>query len=162
MRRAKVFRETGCLHLLPACSRTGKRFLAVPNISIMFVLDILFALMIAFLLAILYYCGRRGRAGRWATLSAFIIGLIFAGWLGGMWLAPGEFILWRIHWVPYAFLAVLLAIVSLILIRPPPSLQSRSADAITDPALRTDTFAVSIFFSLSALVFVALIGLRYA
>lgn len=128
---------------------------AVALLFPMFVMDIFFALVVASLLTMLFYLGRSARAGRWATLAAVLIGLAFALWLSGFWLIPGGPVIWVAHWFSYVFVVILIVMLAGIL------LPRRFAPAAADPGGPKDMLGITLFFSLSALLFVSLIVLRF-
>ena len=121
----------------------------------MFVMDIFFALVVASLLTFLFYLGRSGRAGRWASIASALVGLVFALWLSGIWLTPGGPVIWVTHWFSYAFIVVLAAMLAVILI------PRRAAPVASVPGSQKDMLGLTLFFSLSALLFVTLIVLRF-
>ena len=127
----------------------------------MFVVDILFALVVASLLTGVFYLGRSGRAGRWATASSVAVGIAFALWLSGIWLTPAGPVIWVSHWFSYVFVLVLVLMLASILAprrsAPPPA----SGPSVTSTSGQQDMFAVTLFFSLSALLFVTLIAVRF-
>lgn len=118
-------------------------------------MDIFFALVVASLLTMLFYLGRSGRAGRWASIASVLVGLVFALWLSGFWLTPGGPVIWVTHWFSYAFVVILVAMLAAILIR------RRPAPVASVPAGQKDMLGITLFFSLSALLFVTLIVLRF-
>lgn len=130
-------------------------FGAVAILPPMFVMDIFFALVVASLLTMLFYLGRSGRAGRWATIASVLIGLVFALWLSGVWLSPAAPVIWVTHWFSYAFVVLLVALLAFILI------PRRVAPPSASPGAQKDMLGVTLFFSLSALFFVTLIVLRF-
>jgi hypothetical protein len=127
----------------------------------MFVVDFICAFLVTVFLSLLFYFGRRGETGPWAVVAAYVLGLVFAVWLSGAWLVPGGLVIWSNHWISYGFLIPILALLAVILSRRPRPLPATTGGVAAKPTRESDRLAVSIFFTLAGLIFVALIGARY-
>ncbi len=122
----------------------------------MFFVDLIFALLVGLLLAVLFSALFDAR-GPWDVFWAFLLIVILGSWVGGLWLVPFGPVLFDVAWIPFLlaglFFALLLAAAT-----PPRRTVVRGGAAApgSEAAL-----AFSIFFWILLAGFIAAIILAY-
>lgn len=76
----------------------------------MFLLDLVFALVIAFLLTLVFAVAFR-RTGPWASLLVFFLIVFLAAWAGGIWIMPVGNTIFGIYWFPFFLVGLIFALV---------------------------------------------------
>ncbi len=85
----------------------------------MFIVDVLFALVMAAIFTMIFAIGLR-RTGPWSSILVFFAVVFLAAWAGGLWISPAGPVFLGIYWVPILLVAFLVALL-LASIRPPPT-----------------------------------------
>ena len=126
----------------------------------MFFSGLLFALVIACLLTLIFAIGFR-RQGWGIGLMIFFLVLFLATWAGGVWLTPIGPVWWGVPWLSFLLVGIVMALLLVALI--PDGRRARPAADPTreTPAERDTLVAIDIFFwVLIAGLFVTII-IRY-
>ncbi len=103
----------------------------------MFVVDVLFALVVALILTVILVplmgWGRPGYEATWRTAVLVFLLLFLFAWAGGVWLAPFGPVMFGVYWLPFVVVAVLYALV-LLIASPPRPPGSRTRGPVTNAA----------------------------
>ncbi len=75
----------------------------------MFLAELLFALLMAFLFTLIFAIGLR-KTGPWASMWVFFLVVFLAAWAGGLWISPFGPAFLGIYWVPILFFSFIFAI----------------------------------------------------
>jgi hypothetical protein len=75
----------------------------------MFIIDVLFALLMAGIFTLIFAVAFR-RPGPWSSVLAFFLVLFLASWAGGLWISPTGPAFIGIFWVPILLVALLVAL----------------------------------------------------
>jgi hypothetical protein len=81
----------------------------------MFISELLFALLIAFILAMIFGIGLRGY-GWGIGFFLFFIVLFLVTWAGGIWITPIGPLWWGVPWLSFLFVGLLIALIMSALI----------------------------------------------
>jgi hypothetical protein len=127
----------------------------------MFIVDLLFALVMALIFTLIFAVGFR-RPGPWSSIAAFFVVIFLATWAGGLWISPAGPVFLGIYWLPILLTALLVA---LLLAAVPPR-RPRHVQTITEVEEqereeRTVERALDAFFWAVLIGFAALIVLGY-
>ena len=118
----------------------------------MFIVDMLFALVIALVLTGLFAMLFRGmRMGN--GLLLFLLILFLATWTGGLWIGPFGPTLLNVYWLPFLLVGLLITLLMIVFIAPEPP--ARTLDEARMQA-RSDVQAVVV---VDFLFWVLLLGL---
>jgi len=96
----------------------------------MFVAHLLFALVIGFILTLVFAVGFR-RSGPWGSVAIFFAIVFLLTWAGGLWIAPFGPSLWGVYWLPFFIVGLLFA---LLLAASGPSRPPRNAQEAVEGA----------------------------
>ena len=130
----------------------------------MWMVDILFALGVALLLAAVVRSINRRHgdpdAPAWPNLAFLVVVLFFITWAGGIWLRPLGPILWRVYWIPFVAVGVVAA---LLLVAATPrrhprnrreALEARAQERVLETAF-------GVFFWILVTVLLTAVTVRY-
>lgn len=126
----------------------------------MFITELLFALLIAFVLALVVSLGFLGYAWGVGFFLFFLI-LFLVTWAGGIWITPFGPICWGVSWLPFLFVGILIALIMAALIPDNRRRKIMLEEAGPEARPTTETFiAVDVFFwvLIASLVAVLIIG----
>ena len=126
----------------------------------MFFIDLLFVIVIAFLLTGIFGAGvgrRRGYSGLWV----FLIILVLATWAGGLWITPVGPALWGVNWLGFMLVGIAFALL-LSAFLPPAKSPRTKKEAIEQAEAEEDAAIVlNVFFWVTVIGFAAAIILAY-
>lgn len=131
----------------------------------MFLVDVLFALISALVLAFFFTFGLR-RRGPWGTFLPFFLILFLAVWAIGIWIVPVGPAFWGGHGITFLIVGVLVAMLMTLVPQPPPDAVSKTpiprerGDADVPDAPQME--ALGVFFWALLLFCVLIIFLRYS
>jgi uncharacterized membrane protein len=74
-----------------------------------FLVDLLFALVMALLFTMVFAVGFR-RPGPWSSVLVFFLVVFLAAWAGGLWVSPAGPVFLGIYWLPILLLSFLVAL----------------------------------------------------
>lgn len=120
----------------------------------MFWADLLFVLVIAFLLTAVFAGGLR-RPGPWAGWWWFFVIVLMGGWVAALWAEPIGPPLWGVAWVPILWMALLFALLLAAATPPRPT-------AAEPPPTTGEAAAATAAVALGAFFWIMLIGLLIA
>jgi hypothetical protein len=128
----------------------------------MVVTDFLFALVIAFLIFVVFLHGFRW-VGPFGGVLWFFLIVLFASWTGGVWVRPVGPVLWGVYWVPFVVVGLLAALLLAAASPPrPPGKPPRGVDE-EDAKGRAEILGVtlSVFFWIMLIFLVLAIAVHY-
>lgn len=120
----------------------------------MFLLDLLFALIIALILATVLSAGYRRRrataAGAWPLFLIFFLLLLFATWAGGIWLVPFGPLFMGAYWMPFIVAGIIVWLLIAVLAWEPTPPRLNKQEGIAEERAAESGIAVvlTIFFSI--------------
>jgi hypothetical protein len=128
----------------------------------MVVTDFLFALVIAFLIFVVFLHGFR-RVGPFGGVLWFFLIVLFASWAGGVWVRPVGPMLWGVYWVP--FLVVGLMVALLLAASSPPRPPGKPSKTIDEEKRKREAevlgVSLSVFFWVMLVFLVIAISVHY-
>jgi len=122
----------------------------------MFLVDFLFALVIGFLLTVLFSLLFDSR-GPWDTMWVFLLLVVLGTWVGGLWIVPFGPVLFEVSWIPFVLAGLMFALL-LSAAAPPTTLADQPNVPTTAPQTE---LAFSIFFWLLLVGLVVAVVLAY-
>ncbi len=132
----------------------------------MFVLELLVALILALVIsAILGAVFGWGKAPRTEAFPPFIfvfLILFFAIWAGGVWLVPFGPVLWNIHWLPFIWVGIIVALLVGALLPPRRSPVTEAEMTEKADVKAETTFALGIFFWLFFIMAIGALIFHYS
>ena len=123
----------------------------------MLILEFFIALLIAFLLTIVF--SRINRVGPWSGFLWFFLIVLLTSWAGGVWVEPYGPAVRGVYWVPYLFFGVMLALLlAAVMPYEKPKSQDEARQELEENAAAQEVsyVALNIFF------FIFMIGLILA
>ncbi|MBD3233593.1 MAG: hypothetical protein GF315_07700 [candidate division Zixibacteria bacterium] len=88
----------------------------------MFILDLFIAFFIAIILSVflvaVFGWQRPGRTGFWPAMLFIFLIIFLASWAGGVWITPMGPALGGVYWLPFVFVAIIVALFLMALIPP--------------------------------------------
>ncbi len=75
----------------------------------MWIVDLLFAFLMAMLFTMVFCVGLR-RPGPWSNVLAFFVVVFLAAWAGSLWISPGGPLFLGVYWLPVVLVALLFAL----------------------------------------------------
>ena len=125
----------------------------------MFFVDLIFALVIGFLLTLLFALLFNAR-GPWEVFWPFLLIVVLGAWVGGVWFEPFGPVMYDVAWLPFVFAGLLFAL--LLAATTPPKPAPRRAELEPGEAAAEVGLAVfSIFFWVLILGLIGLIIAAY-
>jgi len=126
----------------------------------MFFTDLLFALVTALFLSLVFFLGIRRYGALWSILLWFFVIVFLAAWAGGKWLTPFGPAVWGVQWMPFLFvgLIVVLLLAAAAPIRRP---RSRREAMIQKEEERIFVISYGLFFWILVVVLIAAVIIGY-
>ena len=115
--------------------------------------DLLFAFLVALILGTVFTVGFR-RYGPWSNLVFFLI-VFLAAWAGGIWFAPAGPFVWRLYWIPFLVIGLIVALL-IAATGPSPSRPSRGSLRQTEETQARETTGARRIFNAAGETFGAL------
>ncbi len=128
----------------------------------MFLVDLVFALVIAFLLTIVFVVAFR-RSGPWASLVAFFFIIFLAAWAGGIWVTPVGNTVFGVYWFPFILVGLIFALIlaAATAVSKRPSVPEVKGESPIKEERLKERKALDVFFWSLIAVLVAVIVLGY-
>ena len=129
----------------------------------MFLLDLLIALVIGFLLVLLFSALFRDRTP-WGSFWIFLLVVFLVTWAGGIWIAPFGPTIFTVAWLPFLIVGIF---ITLLLAATVPARPSRPQKGTIEEAKRTEAAesaltGLTLFFWISLIMTLTAIILAYA
>ncbi|MGD2111096.1 MAG: hypothetical protein PVI86_17095 [Phycisphaerae bacterium] len=127
----------------------------------MLVTDFLFALIVAFLIFLVFFRGFR-RVGPFGGVVWFFLIVLFASWAGGVWIRPVGPTLWGVYWLPFVIVGLVVALLLAASAPPPPMRLPKSVEE-TEDKIEAESIAVALsaFVWIMLLFLIVAIGVHY-
>lgn len=127
----------------------------------MFIVDLLFAFVMAGIFTLVFAVGFR-RPGPWSSVVAFFLVIFLAAWAGGLWISPAGPVFLGIYWLPILLTAFLVALLlASVPPRRPPHVETVSVAKERAREEQTVRRAFDAFFWAVLVGFAVLIVLGY-
>lgn len=133
----------------------------------MFLIDLLFAFLIALIFAAILSTSYRGRgvqrAGAWPIFLVFFILLLLATWAGGVWIVPFGPPLWGAYWLPFVVTGIIVWLIIAAFAWEPPRRSPRTDRVAADQAAEDEGVAVAltVFFWIVIIVLLVSVFSHY-
>jgi hypothetical protein len=128
----------------------------------MVVTDFLFAVVVAFLIFVVFSRGFR-RVGPFGGVLWFFLIVLFASWAGGVWVRPAGPVLWGVYWVPFLTVGLLVAL--LLAASTPPRTPLRPPKSADEAEARAEAevlaVTLSVFFWIMLVFLIIAIAVHY-
>ena len=129
----------------------------------MFLLDLLIALVIGFLLVLLFSALFRDRTP-WGNFWIFLLVVFLVTWAGGIWIAPFGPTIFNVAWLPFLIVGIF---ITLLLAATVPARPSRPQKGTIEEAKRTEAAesaltGLTLFFWIALIMTLTAIILAYA
>jgi len=127
----------------------------------MFVVDLLFALLMALIFTMIFAVGLR-RTGPWSSVLVFFLVIFLAAWAGGLWISPAGPVFLGVYWLPILLVAFLVALLlAAVPPRRPPHVETISEAEAEAQEQRAVERAFDAFFWSLLIGFAIVIALGY-
>jgi hypothetical protein len=127
----------------------------------MFITEVLFALVVAFVLSLIFSMGFRGYGWGMGFLMFFVI-LFLMTWAGGIWVTPFGPLWWGVPWVSFLFVGLLIALVMAALMPKNHRYRTGSPSEQEAKATSETLIAMDVFFWILMIAVVLLLIIGYA
>jgi hypothetical protein len=128
---------------------------------IMFLMEALFALVMALLFTAIFTLGFR-RPGPWSSVLTFFVIVFLAAWAGSLWLSPAGPVFVGIYWLPIIMVALLFALLLSAMVPPRPPTQRVETISQVKQEEKAVQRMYNVFFWTLLAGFIAIIILGYA